>query len=89
MEKEDIENPVKLVDQIITIGLANQKKNERNKADVVITPDLDNFIKTEFSARLSLAAGYKAAQKHGSYTIHSQLKYQASSKKLLPFPNHP
>ncbi|HON10675.1 MAG TPA: patatin-like phospholipase family protein [Chitinispirillaceae bacterium] len=85
-KKEDIENPVKLVDQIITIGLANQKKNERSKADVVITPDLDNFIKTEFSAIDSfVAAGYKAAQENMELIRSTlQMEIQATSDKSSP-----
>ncbi len=49
-KKEELDNPVKLVDQIIGIGIAHRKESEKNKADLIISPDLGNIKKTDFHA---------------------------------------
>ena len=62
-KKSDLENPVKLVDQIISIGIARQKSLEKSKADVMIVPDLEKFNNTDFHSIDSLIRlGYIATQ---------------------------
>ena len=58
----DLDNPVRLVDQLIAIGMDRRKQNERKKADLLIVPELDGFFNTDFSRVDSLVArGYRAA----------------------------
>lgn len=47
--KDDLSNPVKLVDQIISIGSRYQRKNTTKAADFLITPDLGTIRNTDFS----------------------------------------
>lgn len=46
---KDLENPVKLVDQIISIGITRQKEIEKQKCDILLSPDLSSFSNTDFS----------------------------------------
>lgn len=60
--EEDLNNPVKLVDQIISIGVANRKNKELEIADVVISPDLGKLSNTDFeNIDTLITAGYTAA----------------------------
>lgn len=59
--KNDLENPVKLVDQIIALSIAKQKKLEKNEADILIVPDLLGHKNTDFDNIDSLVQiGYQA-----------------------------
>ena len=61
-KRQDLENPVKLVDQIISIGMTRQKNHEKEKADIQITPELDGRTNTDFSNIDTLIKlGYYAA----------------------------
>jgi len=61
---EDIDNPVRLYNQVVAIGIARQKAYERGLADIVITPDLKEFLNTDFSAiDTMIARGYAAARR--------------------------
>jgi predicted acylesterase/phospholipase RssA len=63
-DKEDLNNPVRLVDQIISIGIGKQKSVEKHLASIVITPDLGDFQNTDYSKIDSLInLGYEAASK--------------------------
>ncbi len=58
----DIDNPLRLYDQVVAIGIARQKAFERGLADIVIKPELDGYLNTDFSAVDTLIArGYEAA----------------------------
>lgn len=60
--KTDLENPLRLIDQIIAIGITHQKIQEKRLADIVINPDLQWYSNTDFENIDSLInAGYKAA----------------------------
>lgn len=60
-KREDLNNPVKFVDQIISISVSKRKSTEVNHADLVITPNLDGFKKTDFASIDSLIErGYAA-----------------------------
>jgi len=60
-EKKDLNNPVRLVDQIVSIGHTKQKAIERELAQVLITPDCSGFLNSDFTKIDSLIArGYRA-----------------------------
>lgn len=62
-EKSDLEHPVKLVDQIVAIGIVRNKKSEMNSADLIIKPDLKGINNAEFDEIDSLyIKGYKATK---------------------------
>jgi predicted acylesterase/phospholipase RssA len=71
-KKSDMENPVKLVDQIVSIGISKQKTFEKEKADILITPHLDGFTNTNFESVDSLI----------------KLGYQATSEKIALLKEH-
>jgi predicted acylesterase/phospholipase RssA/outer membrane translocation and assembly module TamA len=59
-KKKDLENPVKLVDQIIAIGVTRQKEIDKNKSDILLSPDLSAFSNTDFDKIDSMVMiGYK------------------------------
>ena len=59
--KEDLGNPVRLVDQIVSIGISKQKSIEKQLANIVISPDLGDHRNTDFTKIDSLIAlGYEA-----------------------------
>lgn len=61
----DLDNPIRLVDQIIAIGITHQKVQEKSLADILITPDLKWFKNTDFENIDSLvSAGYQATVAH-------------------------
>jgi predicted acylesterase/phospholipase RssA len=63
--KPDLGNPVKLVDQIVAIGIGKQKELEKKLANIVISPFLKEFRNTDFNHIDSLiAAGYHATLLH-------------------------
>jgi predicted acylesterase/phospholipase RssA len=60
--KSDLTNPVRLVDQIIAIGISKQKELEKKLANITITPQLSGYRNTDYSQIDSLIAiGYRAA----------------------------
>ncbi|MCX7726544.1 MAG: patatin-like phospholipase family protein [Chitinispirillaceae bacterium] len=62
--KEHLENPVRLVDQIISIGISEKKKKEMRLADIVIEPEIGEIRNTDFYKIDSLIYyGYIAAEK--------------------------
>jgi predicted acylesterase/phospholipase RssA len=62
-EKKDLSSPVRLVDQIVSIGLARQKALEKTMAHVLITPDCSGILNSDFSKIDTLIdRGYAAAQ---------------------------
>jgi predicted acylesterase/phospholipase RssA len=46
--KVDLDNPVKMVDQVIAIGVTRQKNYEKSLADILICPNLNNFSNTDY-----------------------------------------
>ena len=46
--RSDLDNPVRLMDQVVGIGEKHQKENSRNKASVLVIPDLEGFLNTDF-----------------------------------------
>ncbi|KMQ50557.1 putative patatin-like phospholipase [Chitinispirillum alkaliphilum] len=62
LQKPDLDNPVRLVNQLVAIGIEKNKNRERVLADIVITPDLEGFSNTNFRNHDTLVQiGYLAA----------------------------
>ena len=60
--KNDLNNPIKLADQIVALGINRQKVYERGLANIVITPDLQNQHNSDFKNTDSIIQrGYIAA----------------------------
>lgn len=78
--KDDLDNPLRLVDQIIAIGISHQKNQERRLADILIYPDLDWFSNTDFDNIDTLvSAGYHATMQKMEQ-IRACVANQISSK---------
>jgi len=61
-KKEDLKNPVKLMDQIVAIGINRRKIEERKQAHCIIQPSLNGFANTDFSQiDTIIQRGYVAA----------------------------
>lgn len=59
--RKDLDNPVRLVDQLIAIGINRRKERERQLANLLIVPDLTGYSNTDFSQIDSLIErGYRA-----------------------------
>lgn len=64
-KKKDLENPVKLVDQIISIGVTRQKEIERHKCDILLSPDLSSFSNLDFQKLDSMVEiAYSETERH-------------------------
>jgi predicted acylesterase/phospholipase RssA len=64
-KKKDLENPVKLVDQIISIGITRQKEIERHQCDILLSPDLSSFSNTDFQKIDSMVTiAYSETEQH-------------------------
>ena len=63
--RNDLENPVRLMDQVVAIGIMHQKETDRNRADLVITPVLEGFSNTDFRPIDTLIArGYECMRRY-------------------------
>jgi predicted acylesterase/phospholipase RssA len=61
----DLENPVRLMDQVVSIGMKQQRETQLSKADLVIVPDLDGYYNTDFSKIDSLVKiGYESMRRN-------------------------
>ncbi|MDG5815613.1 patatin-like phospholipase family protein [Chitinispirillales bacterium ANBcel5] len=47
--REDLDNPIRIVDQIVAIGIEKNKRLEIDMADIVIRPELDGFTNLNFN----------------------------------------
>lgn len=57
----DLDNPLRVADQIVNIGIMRQKEQQKKLADLLITPDLAGYLSTDFSRIDSLISrGYQA-----------------------------
>jgi predicted acylesterase/phospholipase RssA len=60
-EKKDLNSPVRLMDQIVSIGLMRRKTAERALATVLISPDCSGILNSDFTNIDTLIArGYNA-----------------------------
>jgi predicted acylesterase/phospholipase RssA/outer membrane translocation and assembly module TamA len=84
----ELENPVRLMDQVIAIGIRNQKEADRKKADLVISPALEGFSNTDFRPIDTLVArGYECMRRHLD-TLSGMLD-RTKSRKPGPAPLPP
>ena len=61
-QREALDNPVRFMEQLVSIGVEQNKKSERQDADLIIKPRLLGISNTDFSNIDLLAErGYKAA----------------------------
>jgi predicted acylesterase/phospholipase RssA len=61
--RKDLDNPVKLVDQIVNIGISQNKAASKEHAALIIEPDLAGYMNTDFSAIDTLIdRGYRATR---------------------------
>jgi predicted acylesterase/phospholipase RssA/outer membrane translocation and assembly module TamA len=61
--EKNLDNPLRIADQIVNIGIIRQKAVQRGLADFVIEPDLGGFLNTKFARVDSLIErGYQAAR---------------------------
>jgi predicted acylesterase/phospholipase RssA len=59
----DLNNPIRVADQIVNFGITRQKEQQKKLANVLITPDLAGYLSTDFSHLDSLISrGYQAAR---------------------------
>jgi predicted acylesterase/phospholipase RssA/outer membrane translocation and assembly module TamA len=47
-KRQDLDNPVRLMDQVVQISVKRQKEGEKSKADLVVAPQLSGFSNTDF-----------------------------------------
>jgi predicted acylesterase/phospholipase RssA len=63
--RSELENPVRLMDQVVAIGIRRQKEEDRKRADLLLTPALEGFSNTDFRPIDTLAArGYECMRRH-------------------------
>ncbi len=61
--RSELDNPLRLTDQVINIGIIRQKSIQMDLADVLIVPDLNGIRNTDFEQLDTLVArGYRAAR---------------------------
>ena len=61
----DLDSPVRLMDQVVAIGMRRQRETQQSRADIVVVPELEGYYNTDFSKIDSLVRiGYEAMQQH-------------------------
>jgi NTE family protein len=61
-KREELDNPVRFMEQLVSIGVEQNKKNERQNAGLIIKPRLSGISNTDFnSIYLLVERGYSAA----------------------------
>ena len=61
-KREELDNPVRIMEQLVSIGVEQNKKNERQNAGLIIKPRLSGISNTDFnSIYLLVERGYSAA----------------------------
>jgi predicted acylesterase/phospholipase RssA len=85
-KKNDLDNPIKLANQIVALGINRQKEYERGQADVVILPDLQDHYNADFNNMDSIIQrGYTAALPYINRIQHDVMQMPATDS-LLPIP---
>jgi len=61
-QREELDNPVRFMEQLVAIGVEQNKKNDRQKAGLIIKPRLSGISNTDFG-RIDVLVdrGYRAA----------------------------
>ncbi len=86
--REALDNPIHLFDQIVAIGIDRQKKIQRKLADIIITPDLDGFLNTDFSQLDTIISrGYSAAKEMVPDIVKSISEIKTQAKPVSSFNN--
>ncbi|MBN2188150.1 MAG: BamA/TamA family outer membrane protein, partial [Chitinispirillaceae bacterium] len=63
--RNELENPVRLMDQVVAIGIRRQKEKDRERADLILTPELEGFSNTDFRPIDTLSSrGYECMRRH-------------------------
>ncbi|MCU0608458.1 MAG: patatin-like phospholipase family protein [Chitinispirillaceae bacterium] len=83
----DLENPVRLIDQVISIGVKQQKESEAKSADLLIVPDLKGFVNTDFSAIDTMVSRGYAAMKKKIDTLRMILEPRNGPGASRPLPD--
>lgn len=84
----DLENPVRLMDQVVAIGIRQQKETDRNKADLVLTPALEGFSNTDFRPIDTLVARGYECMRSGLDTLSRMLGRKKSPEPgTAPLPS--
>jgi predicted acylesterase/phospholipase RssA len=78
--KEELNSPVRLVDQLVAIGISKQKAIERALAQTVITPKLEHYKSTDFSKIDSIVARGYAAAKNEIDKIKNDISSDSATK---------
>jgi predicted acylesterase/phospholipase RssA/outer membrane translocation and assembly module TamA len=82
---KDLENPVRLMDQVVSIGMKQQRATQKSKADLVIVPDLDGYYNTDFSKIDTLVRiGYESMRRN----MHALSKLLAIHDTAVPGGGH-
>ena len=62
-QRNELDNPLRLMEQIVAIGVEQNKEQERKQADLVIRPQLGAISNTDFSdIDILVERGYRAAR---------------------------
>ena len=85
--RSDLENPVRLMDQVVAIGVKRQKEADKNKADLVITPALEGFSNTDFRPIDTLVGrGYECMFRYLDTLGRMIGKKKSHQRRLVPVP---
>ncbi|MBD3421884.1 MAG: BamA/TamA family outer membrane protein [Chitinivibrionales bacterium] len=93
--QEQLENPVRLADQIVAIGITRQKNIQKRLAHLLIEPELDGIMNTDFDQLDTiLARGYRAGRAAlpqikaalDSMRTHPDRLHRHNSKPASPAP---
>jgi len=61
-KREELDNPVRFMEQLVAVGVEQNKKNDRQKADLIIKPRLSGISNTDFKQiDVLVDRGYRAA----------------------------
>jgi predicted acylesterase/phospholipase RssA/outer membrane translocation and assembly module TamA len=64
-KRGDLDNPVRLMDQVVSIGMKHQREAQRSKADLILTPELNGYYNTDFTRIDSLVRiGYECMRRN-------------------------
>jgi NTE family protein len=86
-KKEDLDNPVRLVDQIVSISRIVHRDKERLSADIVIRPDLEEYKNNDFEKiDTMISAGFQKTLSLKNEII-ALLNRQPDRKQKTGFPS--
>jgi predicted acylesterase/phospholipase RssA len=86
-DKDDLENPVRLMDQVVAIGVKRQKEAEQRNADLVIIPPLEGLVNTDFRPIDTLVDRGYACMRRNLDTLRTILALHETEKfRSVPLP---